>query len=98
MDIQRLIDMDDDTFAHCVSQTMKRRSEFPDWWRALLHPDVIADTEEVVKGFLRDGLRQAEDPARYPRAAGFVENMRGVLAEIAMSEIVAAPDRPGKEG
>lgn len=96
MDIRQLIDMDDEEFAQCVSQTMKRRSEFPDWWRALLHPDVIGDTEDVVRGFVEDGTRQAADPARYPHAAGFVKNMRGVLAEITMARIVAAPDQASK--
>lgn len=92
MDIQRLIDMGDEEFAQCVSQTVKRRGDFPDWWRALLHPDVIEDTQAEIERNIKVGERQAQDPGRYPYAAGFVAKMRGVLAEITMARIVAAPD------
>lgn len=85
MNIQMLVDLPDDEFEQCVSQTLKRRRDFPEWWRALLHEDLIDATEGVVEGFLEDGLRQARDPERFPHARGFVAQMRGVLAEITMT-------------
>lgn len=87
MDIQRLIEMDDVEFAQCVSQTVKRRADFPEWWRALLHPDVIDATQEEIERNIVVGERQARDPGRYPFAAGFVAKMRGVLAEITMARV-----------
>ena len=85
VNVQMLVDLPDHEFEQCVSQTIKRRRDFPEWWRLLLHEDLIDATEGVIEGFLEVGIRQARDPERYPRARGFVEQMRGVLAEITMA-------------
>lgn len=70
MNIQMLVDLPDDEFEQCVSQAIKGRRDFPDWWRLLLHEDLIDATEGVIEGFLEVGLRQARDPERYPHARG----------------------------
>lgn len=87
MDIDQLVHMDDGEFEQCVSQAIKRRGDFPRWWAACLHADVIDDTEEVVNGFIETGTRQAQDPDKYPYAKGFVAKMRGVRAEIRLQRI-----------
>lgn len=70
MDIDQLVHMDDGEFDQCVSQAIKRRGDFPRWWAACLHADVIDDTEEVVTGFVETGMRQAQDPVKYPVCEG----------------------------
>lgn len=88
MNIQKLIDMNDAQFEQCVSQAIKGRRDFPHWYRAVLHADVIDDTQGVVEGFVAAGLQQSEDPERYPAAVGFTRKMQAVLAEIQLERIV----------
>lgn len=87
MNIQKLVDMDDAQFEHCVSQAIKGRRDFPHWYRAILHEDVIDDTQAVVEGFIEAGERQELDPERFPAARGFVRKMHAVLAEITLERI-----------
>ncbi|WP_300345182.1 hypothetical protein [Nesterenkonia sp.] len=88
VNVQMLVDLPDDEFEQCVSQAIKGRRDFPDWWRLLLHEDLIDATEGVIEGFLEVGLRQARDPERYPHARGFAQKMRGILAEITLERAV----------
>lgn len=90
MNVQRLIDMDDDEFAEAVSQAAKSRRDFPAWWRAVLHPDVIDETEDVIREAKAAAERQALTPERYPHARGFARKMDGLLAEITLERIVSS--------
>lgn len=92
MDIQRLIDMDDAEFAEVVSQAAKARRDFPKWWAAVLHPDVIDATEDTLRDAMASAEQQALTPERYPAAANFVRKVRGLLAEITLERIVREED------
>lgn len=48
MNIQDLVDMSDEDYAEAVSQAAKGRREFPEWWRLVLHPDLIDATEQTL--------------------------------------------------
>lgn len=84
MNIQRLLDMDDDEYAEAVSQASKGRRDFPHWWRAVLHPDLIDETEAVLTEMRDSAARQALTPERYPAAANFEKKVRGLLVEVAL--------------
>ncbi|MTE24859.1 hypothetical protein [Microbacterium sp. ZXX196] len=92
MDISRLQAMTDEEFKRCVSQAVKSRRDHPDWWRALLDPRVIDDTEDAVEEFIEKAELHAGDPERYPKAAWFADKMRGVLAEIALERVVTGDE------
>lgn len=88
MDIDALIEMDDDKFKNVVLQAAKRRDQFPDWWRAVLHPDVIDATEQVLLDARDAADVQSLNPGRFPAAAGFARKVDGFLAEVALARIV----------
>lgn len=87
MNITALQAMSDEEFTRVVVQAAKRRTDFPDWWRVVLHPDLIDDTEDIIRAARADAVRQSENPQRYPHARGFVQKMDGVLAEITLARI-----------
>lgn len=86
MNIDVLARMDDGAFDDAVMQAFKRRDDFPEWWRAVLHPDLIDDTEESLRRTLGRAEGQAADPSRYPQAAGFVLKIRrNALPEVMLA-------------
>lgn len=89
MNIDALIDMPDGQFTAVVLQAVKRRDAFPEWWRLVLSPEVIDDTERVIQEAMGAAAEQAKDPLRYPYAGGFAKKMQSVLAEITLARIVA---------
>ena len=88
MDIDQLIDMDDEEYALVVMQAAKGRREFPSWWRAVLSPELIDATEQVLKDAMQVAEQQAKDRTRYPQAHGFAQKMRSLLAEVTLARIV----------
>ena len=88
MQLDQLLDMDDEDFERVVMQAVKRREDFPHWWRAVLVPELIDATEQVVKAARDAAEVQALTPGKYPYAAGFASKMASVLAEITLSRIV----------
>ena len=89
MNVQALVDMPDDEFDQVVSQAIKGRRDFPEWFRLITHPDVIDDTEDSIRRAMAKAERQASDGDRFPHAAGFVSKMRGVLAEVTPAKLTA---------
>ncbi|MGX9349196.1 hypothetical protein [Microbacterium sp. KNMS] len=87
MDIDQLIDMGDEEYALVVMQAAKARREFPGWWRAVLSPELIDATEQVLRDAMAVAERQAEDRARFPHAYGFVKKVRSLLAEVTLARI-----------
>lgn len=87
MNIDAFKAMDDDQFDQCVSQAVKKRDHEWKWWKALLHPDLIDDTEASIQSAIEHAEEQALNPERYPAAGGFARKMRGVLAEITLEKL-----------
>ena len=85
MNIQDLVDMSDEDYAEAVSQAAKGRREFPEWWRLVLHPDLIDATEQTLLDAKSSAERQALTPDRYPAARGFARKMGGLLMEIRLT-------------
>lgn len=75
--IDWVLSLDDDEFRELVSQSLKARVREPEKWELLLDQAVIEDTLDALDWFIGKVELQAADPARYPRAAGFLERMRG---------------------
>jgi hypothetical protein len=89
VNIDLLVDMPDDEFADAVMQAFKRRDSFPEWWRAVLSPGVIDDTERVLVETLERAEVQARTPERYPQAASFALKIRrNALPELALARVV----------
>ena len=89
MNIDLLVDMPDEQFADTVMQAFKRRDAFPDWWRAVLAPEVIDDTERVLEETAVKAELQAQTPDRYPQAAAFALKIRrNALPEVALARVV----------
>lgn len=89
MNIDLLVDMPDEQFADTVMQAFKRREAFPDWWRAVLAPEVIDDTERVLEETAARAEDQAKTPDRYPQAANFALKIRrNALPEVALARVV----------
>ena len=86
-EVDELIDMADDEFTEIVLAAAKRREHFPAWWRAVLRPEVIDETENVIRDAMADARRQAENPERFPQAAGFARKMQAVLAEVRLAKM-----------
>lgn len=85
MNIQDLVDMSDEDYAEAVSQAAKGRRDFPEWWRLVLHPDLIDATEQALLDARSSAERQALTPERYPAAASFARKMGGLLMEIRLT-------------
>ena len=62
MQLDQLLDMDDEDFERVVMQAVKRREDFPHWWRAVLVPELIDATEQVVKAARDSAEVQALTP------------------------------------
>lgn len=89
MNIDELVNASDEDFEAMVLQAFKRRDTFPGWWRAVLRPEVIDDTERVIREALAVAEVQALEPDRYRWAEGFAKKLRsGALAEIRLARIV----------
>ena len=88
MQLDQLLDMDDEDFERVVMQGVKRREDFPDWWRAGVVPELIDATEQAVKAARDAAEVQALTPGKYPYAARFASKMASVLAEITLARIV----------
>lgn len=89
LNIDLLVDMPDEQFADTVMQAFKRRDEWPEWWRAVLAPEVIDDTERVLRETIARAEEQARSPERFPQAASFALKIRrNALPEVALARVV----------
>ena len=85
--MQALVDMPDDEFDQVVSQAIKGRRDFPEWFRLITHPDVIDDTEDSIRRAMAQAERPATAPDGTPPPAASVSKMRGVLAEVILAKL-----------
>ena len=88
MNIDALRDLPDEEFEQVVLQAVKRRTDFPEWWRAVLHTDLIDDTEQAIRKAQDAAYAQSLTPERYPRALGFARKLDGILAEITLARTI----------